>query len=175
MLAQEKALVGRVNDDRVLGQPGVVEIIEQPADAFVDRRDAGQVVVHVALVFPADEIAAFEIELAEGCVARLVIGVPDFALLGVQIGRRAELEIVRVHRAADHHVLLVLGLAAAGIVVEQRVGLGKLLAVVKGQILQGRLPFAVRGLVLAHQQKRLRRVAAIASQSSVSSVMMSVT
>ena len=38
VLAEVEALVGRVDHDRVLGQPGFVEVLQQPADALVDRR-----------------------------------------------------------------------------------------------------------------------------------------
>ena len=67
-----------------VGQPLVVEELEQPADALVDGLDAAQVVVHVALVLPAHEVLALEVGLAEGGVARLVVGVPGLALLGRQ-------------------------------------------------------------------------------------------
>ena len=64
-----------------------------------------------------------------------------------------------VHGLGDRHVLIVLGLAAAGVVVEQRGRLGIDAVVVVAQVTQGRLPLAMRRLVLAHQQKRLRLVA----------------
>ena len=84
VLAQIEALIGRVDDDGVAGKTVVVEEFEQPAHAFVDGLHAAQVVVHVALVFPADEIAAVERGRAEGGVARLVVGVPGAALFGRQ-------------------------------------------------------------------------------------------
>ena len=49
----------------------------------------------------------------------------------------------------------MLGFAATGVIVEQRRRLGKGDVVVHAQILEGWLPFAVRGLVLDHQEKWL--------------------
>ena len=52
-VAEIPAVVGRVDDDGVLGQSGPVEVIQDLADAVVHALHAGQVVLHVALVFPA--------------------------------------------------------------------------------------------------------------------------
>ena len=85
VLAQVEALVGRVDDDGVVGQPLVVEELQQAADPLVDGLDAAEVVVEVAVVLPAHEVLALEIGLAEGGIARLVVGVPGLALLGRQL------------------------------------------------------------------------------------------
>ena len=63
----------------------------------------------------------------------------------------------------------MLGLAAAGIIVEERFGgSGYLSAVVERQNSRRRLPFAVRRLVVAHQQERLLRIAmSLASRACV--------
>ena len=95
-----------------VGKPFVVEEFEQPADALIDGLDAAQVIVHVALVFPAHEVFALELGGAEGGVARLVIGVPGPALLGRQVFRGCQLEVDRGHRLGDRHILVVLRLAA---------------------------------------------------------------
>ena len=77
--------------------------------------------MHVALILPADEVLAREVRLAKGFVARLVVGVPRLALLGRELAGRDELRgRVQCHRLRDRHVLVALGVAAAGVVVEQR-------------------------------------------------------
>src|SRR5262249_60000211 len=72
MLAQIEALVGRINDDRVLSEPSLIEEVEQATDALVDGLDTTQVVVQVALIFPANEFFALEIGGTECGVSRLV-------------------------------------------------------------------------------------------------------
>ena len=72
----------------LLGQPLVVEKRQQPADALIDRLDAAQVVVQVAIVLPAHQVLALELGRAEGRVPRLVVGVPGLALVGRQLGGR---------------------------------------------------------------------------------------
>ena len=100
-------------------QPGLIEEREQAADALVDGLHAAEVIVQVALVFPADEVFALELGGPKCGVSGLVIGVPGAALFRGQDRGRRELQIDRGHRAGDRHVLVVLGLAAAGIVVEE--------------------------------------------------------
>jgi len=53
VVAKEEALVRGIDDDRVVRQPLPVEEVEQPPDVLVERRDAAQVVLDVALVAPA--------------------------------------------------------------------------------------------------------------------------
>ena len=55
----------------------------------------------------------------------------------------------------------MLGLAAAGVVVEQRRRLGIVTSLYVAEVPQRRLPLAVRGLVLAHQEERLVLVALV--------------
>ena len=52
-VAEEKAVVGRVNDDGIFRKVVVVEVVEDPADVVVHAGHAGEVILHVALVFPA--------------------------------------------------------------------------------------------------------------------------
>ena len=56
MLAQEKALVGGVDDDRVVQFADLFQIIQQTPDILVDALDDGAVVLHVLLVFPARQL-----------------------------------------------------------------------------------------------------------------------
>ena len=155
VLAQIEALVGGVDHDRVVGQARLLEVIQHPAHAVIDRRDAGQVVVHVPLILPADQVLALEIGLLEGLDLGPVGGVPLGLLLRRQTGRRRELDVLIVHGLGDGHVLLMGRPAPAGIVVEQRRRLRDLLVVVERQVLRRRLPLAVRGLVVHHQKERL--------------------
>ena len=56
VLAQEKALVGGVDDDRVVQFADLFQIIQQTPDILVDALDDGAVVLHVLLVFPARQL-----------------------------------------------------------------------------------------------------------------------
>ncbi|MCU1538462.1 MAG: hypothetical protein JWP82_2813, partial [Humibacillus sp.] len=52
VVAEEEALVGGVDDHRVVELPEALEPLSQASDVVVDRGDAGEVVLHVALVLP---------------------------------------------------------------------------------------------------------------------------
>jgi len=56
VLAQEKALVGGVDDDRVVQLADLFQIIQQTPDILIDALDDGAVVLHVLLVFPARQL-----------------------------------------------------------------------------------------------------------------------
>ena len=77
----------------------------------------------------------------------------------VRIVGGSQLQVDGGHGLRDRHVLVVFGLAAAGIVVEEgrRLGIGAVAVV--SQVSQRGQPLAMGGLVLAHEQKRLRLVA----------------
>ena len=159
VLAEVEALVAGVDDDGVFREALLLEVIEHAAHALIDGADGGEVVVHVALVFPADEVLAGEIGGAELGVARLVVGIPHLPLLGGEAGRGDELGVAVDHGLVDRHVLIVLGGAAARVVVEEG---GRLVvhAVVVGlEVAQGGLPLTVRGLVLTHEEEGLGLVA----------------
>src|SRR5262249_47339523 len=99
---------------------------------------------------------ALGLGLAEFGVARFVIGVPRLPLLGRQDLRRRELEVDVVHRLPDRHILVVLGQATPGIVVEEGGWLGVLAICVMAVGAQRRQLFAMGLLMLANQQERLR-------------------
>ena len=82
MLSEVKALIGGVNDDRILSESIFVEVVEHSAHAFIDCFHGGKVVLHVALVFPAhDVLVAHGREfLEEGFVLRAEVTVPSFFL-----------------------------------------------------------------------------------------------
>ena len=56
MFAEIKSLVRGIDNDGVLGQAGFVEIIQQLPDTFIHGTDAAEVVLDVALVFPAGHV-----------------------------------------------------------------------------------------------------------------------
>src|SRR5262249_7351439 len=84
-----------------------------------------------------------------------VVGVPGFALLGGHGLARGEFQVIVVERFGDHHLLFVLGFTTAGIIVEKCVGLGKDAVGVVVEMFRAGIPWAMRGLVLAHQEERL--------------------
>ena len=47
VLAQVEALVTHVNHERVFGQPGVVQVLQQGGDGLIERENAAEVVLHV--------------------------------------------------------------------------------------------------------------------------------
>ena len=160
VFAEEEALVGGVDDDGVGGQAGVVEVLQEAPDAVIQAFDAAEVVVHEAVVFPFGERAAGELLFQERLVARRVVGVPGFFLIRREVRRVGELAVlVQPHRFCNGHVLVRLGQAAAGVIVEQSVRQGIGAVMVEIQIAQGRFPAAVRRLVPAEQQERFGRVA----------------
>ena len=59
-VAEIPAVVGGVDDDGVFREAGLVEVIEHLAHAIIHALHAGEVVVHVALVFPLHEFFAGE-------------------------------------------------------------------------------------------------------------------
>ena len=55
---EKEPLIAGEDDEGVVGQPLVVEILEQLPDALVHGQDAAEIIVHVTLVFPSHEILA---------------------------------------------------------------------------------------------------------------------
>ena len=159
MLAEVETLVRRVDDDGVVGEAFGLEVLQHAADVVVHRLHGREVVVHVALVAPADELLARKIGLTVGGVAGLVVGVPDGGLLGVELGRAHELHVLVGDRLLERHVVLADGLGAVGEIVEERGRLRVDAILVEAEVLDVGLPFAVRGLVLAHEHERLGLVA----------------
>ena len=154
MFAKEKALIARENDDGLVGDPLAVELVEEPADALVDRLHARQVVVHVALVAPANEVPAGRSRRAESLVPRLIMGGPGDKVVAIDPRRDHELRIEWGEGAIEPHVMLADGQAAAGEVIEQRRWLGMGEIVVPAEVPDRRRPLAVWRLVLRHEEER---------------------
>ena len=159
MLAEVEALVGAVDDDGVLAEVVLVEVGQHAPDLVVERVDAGHVVLHVALVAPADPGLALEggleLVLAVGLVEGLVPAVPGLALLGSQVARRGELHVATAEVPCQRHRLGLTPAVAVRPVVEQGRGLLEEGHLGARQLLRTRLPVPVRRLVLVHQQERL--------------------
>ena len=159
MLAEVEALVGRVDDDGVREQALLLEVLQDAADVVVDRLHAAEVIVHVALVAPLDQVATLGLRPLVGLVDRTIVGVPDLGLLGRDAGRVDELHVERVDGLGQGHVLVADRVGAIGVVIEQRVRLGVDTSLVPPEVREIGRPFAVRGLLLAHQQEGLGLVA----------------
>ena len=176
MIANVETLVGGVNKDGVISEAFVFECLAEAGEIFIHPLNAAEVILGVALEFPANEIASGEIGLTEGLVFGAVGGAPDFELLGrhalhvhvcraifagptllgdFEIGSEIREEVViEIHVTIDFH-LLMLGGNAALVLVEESIGLGDLDIVVEVEVAEGGHPGAVRRLVLTHQHEGL--------------------
>ena len=76
MLAEVEALIRRVDHDGIAGQARLVEVVEHSPDVVVDRGDAAEVVLDVALILPADQVVALEGGLAKRFVLGFLGAVP---------------------------------------------------------------------------------------------------
>ena len=86
-------------------------------------------------------------------VSGLIVFVPILELIFGEPTRRLEFEIAIRHGAFDAHVMVAHGFGAAFKGIEERFGLFVDTVVVMAQVSDGRLPFAVRGLMLHHEHK----------------------
>ena len=57
-ITEVPAIVGGVHDDGVLGEPVLIEIVQNFSDAVINTLNAGEVVLHVSLILPVDQIFA---------------------------------------------------------------------------------------------------------------------
>ena len=161
MLAQKKALVGRQHHERVFRQPLAVEKVEHPADVLIDRFHASEVVMQIAVVPPPHEVAPRRLRRFVRRIPRLVVRVPFRQLLGSHVrgGRQFGVEVGE--RAVESHVMVAHRPAASLERIKQRGRFGVLAIFVPAQMPKCRGPLAVRGLVLTHQEKRLRAIATL--------------
>ena len=110
----------------------------------------------------ASAVLAFELRLLELLVL-LGVGLVERRLL---LGRQARLAARASGRSASgawprSSAFSAAGFVAAGVVVEQRLRLGDRHVLVLIEVPRGRLPVAVRRLVLIHQEERLVLVALV--------------
>ena len=159
MLAQIEALVGRVDDDGILGEALLLEILQHAADVVVHGLHGREVVMHVALIAPADEVLTLRVGFLVGRIARLIISIPHGRLLGVELRRTHELHVLRSDGLLKRHVILANGLRAVREVVEERRRFRVDAILVEAEVLDIGLPLAVRRLVLTHEHERLGLVA----------------
>jgi hypothetical protein len=97
-VAEIPTVVGAVDHDGVFREAGAVEVVEDFADGVVDALHAGEVVLHVALIFPFHEVAAGEGlrgAVGRGDIERHGFFVEPLLALGAdrKIGGRGELEV----------------------------------------------------------------------------------
>ena len=148
-------MVGGVDHDRIFRQPALVQVVEEPADVFVDRVDAAQVVFHVSLIFPFQKLVAFELGFFESLVLGVVGCVPFGFLFGGQVARSPELQVIGGEVPGNGHGLVGCGGEPVLVVVAQGFRFGQVDPVVLVQVLRAGLPVAMGGLVLAHDEEGL--------------------
>ncbi len=167
MLAQIESLVGGVDHDAVLAQAQLVQRLQNTAHSIVHRGHAAEVILHVALVLPTDELLALQVRLEEGFVLRAVRGVPGLSLFlahppeeGVHefcitlVLVTLDLQVVEEgHMGIYAHLVLTQYGCPVRVVVEEGLGFGDGNAVVLGQVFRAGHPVAVGGLVLAHEKE----------------------
>ena len=113
MLPQKKPLIGGQHHDGVFGDPLAIELVEDPADILVERLHTAEVVVHVAVVAPADERIPLRLGLPKRGIARFVIGIPGGQIGAVDLGRGHKFGVERRKRAEQAHIVVGQGPAAA--------------------------------------------------------------
>ena len=152
-VAEIPAVVAGVDHDRVVGEPRVVEMVEQPADAVVHALHAGQVVLHEPPILPADEIVVRELPSLHLHALGLHVEPPP-SLPVVESRGRLTLQVTVGEVAGDS--LRVLGQRGRPRrrVVEQRFWLGELsVPELRPVAVVGR-PFPVGSLVMQHEEER---------------------
>lgn len=77
MLAHVEALVGGVDDQRVIQQIVLLQIIEHDTDVPIHGMDHPKVIVHITLVFPLGQLLTRAFLRLEVLDDRIVIGVPS--------------------------------------------------------------------------------------------------
>ena len=181
MLSHIEALVGGVDNHRVLEQPVVLKILNHTAHIAVNGVNHAPVVVHVALVFPFGQCLSREVRLLEFTDDGVVVGIPLRALrrchahvvgaspffqqfvvgmdLVLMVGH---LQVVDdIHILDDAHLLFLCGESSLIVVVEV-VGQGINHVVIKVEVAGVRVPDAVRSLVVEQETEGLRLVALVA-------------
>ena len=177
VLAHVEALVGAIDEDGVVEQAVALEILVDVAHTLVHGVDDGEVIVHVALVFPDGQRAVGEVGLEHGLVARRVVGVPRLLLQVVHACQsplaHGAVELVdlvvvgELHVLGDGHLLLLGAGASCGVVVPEGGGQGERDLVVEAEILEVGHPRAVGSLVLHEEEEGLLLVAAVEELHSV--------
>ena len=106
VVAEVKAVVARVKDDRVFHQAVLFQIVEDAPHVVVHRGHAAQVVLHVALIFPLLQRRPRE---ARGRCALRVVSVEVAVDAHRRLGRRrraGRVVVVESRRLRDFHVVV---------------------------------------------------------------------
>ena len=158
-VAEIPTVVGAVDHDGVFRESGAVEVVEDFADAVVDALHAGEVVLHVALVFPADEFFAGEkffgavglrdFELHRFGVEPLLAGGP-----GGEVGGWLEFQVPAGEIAGDGLLVSRERGGSGRVVVPEGGGLGDDFVFEEGFVFGVGLPGAVRSFLVQHQEER---------------------
>ncbi len=173
MIAEVESLIGGVDDDGIFIEAGFLEVSQHATDVFIDAFDTAEVVFHVALVFPADEIFTSEVCFSQRFVFGIEGGVPRCKLFGchelqiaeaglvkrfagfgipaLQLG--AEVIVDQVHVIFDRHLRMTGGAGVVFPVVEEGGRFGNGDVIVKMQVTECGHPGAVGCFVLAHEHE----------------------
>ena len=161
MLSQVKSLICTVDHQGVLTELKGIQPIKHTPDIAVHSSHTAEIIPHVTLIFPADEILSHRRILSESLVLSLK-GLQVRPFLGrMESGEHLGIagfiqkhEVTgKVHVLVDAHFVIG-GRDAGFIVVEQTCRLRKDPVLIAPNILQAGLPVAVRRLVLNHETER---------------------
>ena len=159
MLAEVEPLVGRIDDDGVLHEAFLFEELQHAADVVIDRLHATEVIMHIALVAPLDEVTPLGLGLAVGFIDRTVIGIPGLGLFRRDARRMHQLHVQRANRLFQSHVLVADRKSPVLVIIEQSCRLRINAALIPAEVRQIRRPLAVRCLLLTHQHEGLALIA----------------
>ena len=158
MIAEEESLVAGVDDHRVAGKPGRIEVRKQATDVVVHRLDRGEIVLHVALILPAHQRFPAQRDAAPVQHRDDGVGLERAPLCqrsGGESGGWSNLEIAVGEVIGDPLRVFVNRVAARRVVVpECHRFRDALTGKVRRMFIVG-LPRAMRRLVMHHEKERL--------------------
>ena len=176
MFTEEETLIGGIDNNCIVQLTNLFEIIHQATDVFVHCQCGSQIIAHILLVFPTDQLFAFQVALTIFCDTLCIHRIPFVLYFGRHtfvhtvktVGSifqhfftSQQFEIPVVSQSMfDRHILFTSRSSTSFVVVEQVGRFGKGSIVEDTQIAGSRHPVAVRCFLMIHHAERFALVAA---------------